>query len=44
MVIFMNKNPVNRGPKPDHVKIDIDWEKAVKKALKKDLPKVKTKK
>ncbi len=27
------------GPKPDTVKIDVDWEDAVKKALKKKKPK-----
>ena len=26
------------GPKPDHVKIDMDWENAIGKALKKKRP------
>lgn len=28
------------GPKPDHVKIDTAWEKAIDKALKKERPKI----
>ena len=28
-----------KGPKPDRVKIDMDWEDAVNKALKKERPK-----
>ncbi len=36
----MTKKPNNpRGPEPDRVKIDMDWEQAVGKALKKPRPK-----
>jgi hypothetical protein len=35
----MAKTPAKKGPKPDRVKIDEDWEEAVKKALKKKRPK-----
>lgn len=35
----MAKIPAKRGPKPDRVKIDEDWEEAVKRALKKKRPK-----
>tara|TARA_R110002072_G_scaffold4245_5_gene29982 strand:+ start:546 stop:743 length:198 start_codon:yes stop_codon:yes gene_type:complete len=34
--VAMNKA---KGPKPDRVKIDMDWEDAVNKALKKERPK-----
>lgn len=35
----MTKKSRKTGPKPDHVKIDDDWEKAVGDALKKKRPK-----
>lgn len=38
MGTHMQKEP-KRGPNPDTVKIDMDWEKAVGKALKKERPK-----
>ena len=34
-----HKKSKKTGPKPDHVKIDMDWEDAVKKAVDKDKPK-----
>ena len=34
-----NKKPEKRGPKPDVLKIEDDWESAVKKALTKAPPK-----
>lgn len=33
-----NGTPLSRGPKPEHVHIEGDWEEAVKKALKKPPP------
>ena len=35
----MSSKNKNRGPKPERVKIEGDWEDAVKKALKKKRPK-----
>ena len=35
----MTKSKAKRGPKPERLKIDEDWEDAVKKALKKKRPK-----
>ena len=34
----MTENKEKRGPKPDRVKIDENWEDAVKKALEKKRP------
>jgi hypothetical protein len=35
----MNKNPTQQpGPKPDLLKIDMDWQEAVKKSLQKKKP------
>ena len=33
-----SQNSKNRGPKPERVKIDMDWEDAVGKAIKKKRP------
>lgn len=34
----MKQNDPARGPKPDSVKIDMDWQDAIGKALKKPKP------
>lgn len=33
------KSPKRRGPPPDRLKIEDDWEEAIKKALRKERPK-----
>ena len=38
-IMSMKKSIIKTGPKPEHIKIDMDWEKAVEKALKKEPPK-----
>lgn len=35
----MSTDKSQTGPKPDRVKIDMDWEKAMEKAVKKERPK-----
>ena len=38
IIANMSKGKDKPGPKPDRVKIDEDWEKALRKALKKKRP------